>query len=171
MKRFEKRISEDWVKEYEKILLTRKIHKVSEIIGETEYFVSVATSPVEKRKKIMHCLSAIVSLINSIPILKEHKQIIDGWYEAIQRIKGMAFGNKKICKEEKIKMINVRVGIKYVSVPNDEGFEKIMIKINELFREIDKFTTESGLRITLPMERKIGAEAILEKEKIDLIDI
>lgn len=164
-------ISEDWVKEYEKILITRKIHKVSEIIGETEYFVSVSQNPVEKRKKIMHCVGAIVSLINAIPIFEEHKKVIDGWYEAINKIKAILYGNSRILKKEKIKTKVIRTGIKYTVVPDEDGFEKILRKINELFREIDKFTTEKGLRITLPMERKIGAEAILEEENIDLIEL
>jgi len=164
-------ISEDWVKEYEKILITRKIHRVSEIIGETEYFVSVSADPIEKRKKIMQCLGAIVSLINSIPIFEEHKKIVDGWYQDVNRIKSLLFGNGKALKKEGIKTVTVRKGIHLYTVPNAEGYAKILEKINNLFREIDKFTTVNGLRITLPMERKIGAKAILEEENIDLLDI
>ena len=168
----EQRLSEDWIKEYEKNIITRKIHQVSENLGVARYVFSTSGNWKLRKDALARLIGSIDALVSALPLLKgEEKQIME-WQEKVNEFNYILMGDMETIKRKGIKVIKVRDGLNVYTFPSTSGALKILKEVENLLREINLWTTKKGLRITLPFSRKVGKESVLEAEGIDkLVDL
>jgi len=166
-----KMLSEDWIKEYEKVVITKKIHRVAESIGKARLIIHGYTKIQEKKEALLACIAALEALINSIPILERERKKIDEWQAKIREYSRLIECHPTLTKKYGIDVKVYRDGMQYVLLPSYEGMDRILDLLDDLMKEINLWTTEKGLRITLPIKRKMGVSSILADEGIDLVDI
>ena len=171
MNKSDEMLSEDWIKEYEKIAITKKIHAVAERIGKARMIIHTDTKLQEKKGALMACIASMEALINSIPILSREKKKISEWENKVREYSGLVSCNSELLDKYKISYILVRDGMQYQKIPTLLGMDTILNYLDDLMQEINEWTTEKGLRITLPIKRKTGVSSILEEENINLIKL
>lgn len=169
----EERISEDWIKEYEKTLITKEIHNTAQLLKEAEFTVYEGKTPIEKRASLMKVIASLTSIITSLPLLPKNKNVFKEWNERLEEIKNILYCEPETMKKYGLTVTYYREKLGRIKIPGNEGkgFFIVLKKLKELFFDINNFTTQAGLRITLPLERKVGAKAILESNNLTPEDL
>lgn len=158
------KLSEDWKKEYEKFLLTRKYSEASRWIG-----ICYANPTIDNLKT---AFGLVVDYVISIPLTndekltKERKDLLN----KLDEIEKILYGTEseevqKLYEEYKIIPIKVKKGVKIVTelgnLPN------LVTALRDVLVKAGEFATSIGLRVTLASERKFGLKRILEEEGFD----
>jgi len=162
-------IAEDWKREYEKIILSRKYAAASTLIG-----VCLA-NPEEQAVKA--AFGAVVDFVTSIPIGEEEKkqEKRDGFLVSLDEIEVVLYGNPEL---ENVRLLSKKYGV--MSRPERSGVRKVsrIQNLPELVKQIrtilvqaGDFATSAGLRILLAKHRKFGMEKIMEEEGVKGLDV
>jgi len=163
-----KLVTEDWKKEYPKIILAKKHATASGSIG-----LSASDPSMENVK---HAYGRIMDFITEIPIgdnteyqKQRNKFLID-----LDEIGKIIYGNpkitaiKKLYKKHEIRIRRIRQGAKLVHTI--ENIPELISKLRDILTEAGDFATSIGLRITLPTEKKYGLDRLEEEEGFDIDD-
>jgi len=162
-------IAEDWRKEYEKLVLTRKYSRASSLIGYALSFPDLLN--------IKLAFAAVVDFVSDIPIPEnsKHKEERDNFLKELDEIGLILYGNyeredvKKLLEKYGLFVKRVRDGVKLV--PQLQNLPLLAIKLREILVKAGDFATSRGLRITLAKPVKRGARRILEEEGLEDIEV
>jgi len=156
------RFAEDWKKEYEKILLSRKYSRACSVIG------MASTNPTIENVK--QCYGFVLDFITNLPIpLNSEKsgKIRKNLLNRLDEISLILYGKnsekkKELMKKYNVSEIRVRRGIKRVAslgnIPN------LIKELRDILIEAGGFAVSSGLRITLATPQPRGIDKILKEE-------
>ena len=158
----EEMLFEDWKKEYEKILLSKKYSEASAIIGEC-----YRNPNIENVKK---AYASVVDYVTSIPLPineeKNRKQFLNPLDEIAKIIYGTDSPEvEKLCEKYQVIRRPERVGIKIVKTIHN--LPNLITALRNILIKAGDFSTSKGLRVTLSQKKKIGMMRILEEEGID----
>ncbi|RKZ28635.1 hypothetical protein DRQ26_00680 [bacterium] len=160
MKRSENMIYEDWKKEYEKFVLTKKYSEATSAVGRC------FANPSIENIKIAYGL--VQDYVSSIPLPMNNKgEKRKEFLGKLDEIALILYGTesdevKKICEKYKVKRGKIRNGISVVDTIIDAP--NLIIAIRDLLIEAGEYATSLGLRVTMSPERKFGLKRILEEE-------
>lgn len=159
---YPKLVTEDWKREYEKIILSRKFATASALLG------LAFSNPTEFT--IKQALGASYDCVQNMPIgeNKDHQDRRDDMLKELDEIEIVIFGKpdskatadmkKKYGIETKME----RRGVKMV--PVIQNFPEVLKHLRSVLVKAGDFATSIGLRVTLPKEHRYGMERLLEEE-------
>jgi hypothetical protein len=163
------RIGEDWKREYEKIILSRKYAEASSAIG------SCFAQPTIENVKIAY--GATVDFVTAIPIPEQDnlKGRRTGFLNDLDEIGLIVHGNydqenvKELLKEYGLMISKVKQGVRTYDVL--QNLPELVKKIRNILIEAGEFATSAGLRITLAKKQSEGMMKIMEEEGFDDLDV
>lgn len=160
-------VTEDWKKEPEKILLSRKYHETSSILGRTIYNPTI--------ENIRYAQGAISDYVMSIPVgsyktkkQEERNKIL----LELKQIGIVLYGNPsnpevtKLYKDygvtRKLQRKGSSIIYKLTELP------QLANHLSEILVKAGDFAVTIGLRITLPQTTKQGMDKLIEEEGIKI---
>lgn len=161
-------VAEDWKKEYEKVLLSRKYSRASSMIG------ICSSEPVIEN--IKRAYGFIVDFVTSIPIpvAKGKRKKSNPRKEFLGRLDEIGFilfGSKRSARRKKLMSkygvtdIKTRRGVKMVS--SLSNLPNLIKELREILIDAGEYATTIGLRITLAATKKYGLPRLLEEEGME----
>lgn len=161
-------ISEDWRKDYEKIILSRKYSRASTSIG--------VCSSMPTIENVKTAYGYIMDFVTFIPIPSQEKLISQRktFIDDLDKIGLVLFG--KDCKEKRdlmkkygVTVNSTRRGVRIV--PSLQNLPNLIKALRDILLSAGEFATSAGLRIGLATPRKFGKERILEEEGFKDLEI
>lgn len=165
-------ISEDWKKEYEKILLSKKYMASSSVLG------IAFVHPTIENVKLAY--GHVQDYVTSLPIgmgdrFKDSKDRRIKFLEKLDDIGLVLFGNKeisevqKLMKEFKVSSQQVRKNVRIEDELKD--LPNLVKELRKVLVESGEFAFSLGLRITISQPKKSGMTALMEQEGFDDLEI
>jgi len=161
---------EDWKREYEKVILSRKYGSATSALG-----VCYSMPTIDNVK---NAFGLVMDFITALPIpvsQEESKTKRKGFLADLDKINKVLFGNydneevKMLLKEFNVSIAKVKQGVRMVD--NLQDLQNIVVKIRDVLIEAGDFATSAGLRITLSKAKLLGMDRILEEEGFDDLDL
>lgn len=162
MPRKDEMLFEDWKKEYEKILLSKKYSEASAIIGECYRNPTI--------ESVKRAYASVMDYVTSIPLPINEEKTRKKFLKPLDEISQIIYGVdspevNKLCQKYKVVRKPERVGIKIVKTIHN--LPNLIKALRDVLIQAGDFSTSKGLRVTLSQKKKIGMERILEEEGID----
>lgn len=152
---------EGWKKEYEKLQLSKKYARCTEILEEAKTYPDI--------NNVIRLYASLDSFLTMIPIIDDkNEEVRKAWYDILDEIEVIIHGEKGAYRSRLMKKYRVseRTGVSYNSFQSSQivNLNNIIRELRNVLREAGTFTAKLGLRLTLKATKKIGYRAILEKE-------
>jgi hypothetical protein len=160
-----KMISEDWKKEYEKILLTRKYAIACNYIG-----IASATPTLENVK---NAYGSVIDYLTAMPLPEQFDKTKDkrkGLNARLDEIGLLLFGvENDTVKALEIKYEVVRRKAKEGGrfITSLDNLPNLIKSLRNILIEAGEYATSCGLRVTLAEERVYGEKRLLEEEEFE----
>ncbi len=168
-------ITEDWKKEYEKIILTQKLDEVNRIIRGTlintnkntvqlsasallDYLSSLPLGDAEKqqgeRNKLRGEILKIYNVVSGDPRSPQTRELYEEYGLLIRKVRDTsARGNPNILTS---KIQNLQI---------------LALKLNDISARVGDFSQSLGMRVTFAQIRKKGYEKAIDEEGFDDLNI
>jgi len=153
-------VTEDWARDYEKIILSKKYDDACSSLA--DFF---ANPTMEYLK---NAFAAVSDVVMQIPLDPRDREIREKWIRKLNEIEQIIYGNRKHPKTQALfKKYNIviryeRQGINLV--PILDNIVNLGNVLRKILLEVGDVSYISGLRLLLPRRRKYGLEKILEEE-------
>ena len=162
-------ITEDWRKEYEKFLLSKKYDRTTTIVA-----YALANPTIENIKRACAAVNDYISMIpigNDDELKQERKALLD----RVDKIYTVLYGDYsnpevlKLIKEFGLSLVETRKGVQRTFELVD--LPKLAIKLRDVLTDAGDFAMSLGLRVTHAIERKIGIQKVLEEEGFEDLEV
>lgn len=162
-------VTEDWRREYEKVILSRKYSAASTLIS------MCFASPSDTNAKM--AFGAIVDFVTSMPIGedKKNQDTRDGFLSDLDEIELALYGNpelqdvQNVLKKYNLIIGSERMGVKRVT--RIQNLPELAKRMREVLLKAGDFATSAGLRIMLAKRKKFGMDKILDEENIKDLEL
>ena len=161
-------MTEDWKKEFEKIILTKKYAKASSIIG-----IASSTPDIFN---VRMAYGHVIDYVTAIPLPQDDNKINvrKGLLDELDKIGLILNGSdtettKQAEKSLGVFRARVRDGLKMVDQLQE--LPKIVNNLRDILIKAGEFATSSGLRVSLSKKRKYGHDRLLEEENFDDLEV
>lgn len=169
----DKFISEDWRREYEKIILSKKYSRACTAVA-----FALANPNIDNVKI---AFGSVSDYINSLPLpIDKHKER-DEFIKKLDEINLIIYGCRKdengkkikeieeLEKKYKVFTIKAREGVKMIDTL--QNLPNLIIELRGILIEAGEFATSSGLRVSLARPREFGKDRLLKEENFEDLDL
>jgi len=158
-------MTEDWKKEFEKVILTKKYARASSVIG------LASSEPNLLNLKMAY--GNVLDYVTAIPVSQDLDRVAirKGFIDKLDKIGLILNGSTtneltlNAMRDYKVFLSPERDGVRTIQAL--QNLPTLVNAIRDILIEAGEFSTQIGMRVSLSKKRKYGKERLLEEEEFE----